>query len=427
MKAAAPSPWPLLMSKLRQAARAAVTTEDLSAAGLDAEALLRAGVIERRRGSRWRPPGCERHCVPNLDLDTRADEGLVGVACPHDPACWPGWQWVARPDMAEFSCSAETVFAAMRELNDLAPLQARLGEAIMPVGQMLRRGRSIPVVWMLQPTEPFDAICLGVKARLRASSLIVLLSQTAGQRIGIWPADNVVVLDIPDNQCGDLALWRALDAIDPAYRRSRITDAAAIFDDLTIEFATVPGARHIVRVNGHDLGAFRRSDLKFTRLLYLAAVRAKDPDTDGGGWLERWRLQGDDKDHDIEALRSELGKSRHPDLTPAELKALIKTSPNRDGRIRLAVHPRRIRFDPSLAQLTYVADLGTRNMKGNKRRTPGAKQLEENLRKGLKVAEMLLKAARETGMLPFEQGDGGEAGSAIPEVKPKSGLATPIR
>lgn len=427
MKAAAPSPWPLLMSKLRQAARAVVTTEDLSAAGLDAETLLRAGMIERRRGSRWRPPGCERHCVPNLDLDTSAEEGLVGVACPYDPACWPGWQWVARPDMAEFSCLSETVFAALRDSNDLAPLNERLDDTIVPVGQMLRRGRSIPVVWMLQPTEPFDAICLGVKARLGAGSLIVLLSQTAGQRIGIWPADNVVVLDIPDNQCGDLALWRALDAIDPAYRRTRITDAAAIFDDLTIEFATVPGARHIVRVNGHDLEAFRQSDLKFTRLLYLAAVRAKDPDTDGGGWMEKWRLQGDDKDHDIEALRSELGKSRHPDLTPAELKALIKTSPNRDGRIRLAVHPRRIRFDPSLAQLIYIADLGTRNMKGNKRRTPGAKQLEENRRKGLQVAEMLLKAARDTGMLPFDPEDGGEAGSAIPEVKPNSGLATPIR
>jgi hypothetical protein len=143
--------------------------------------------------------------------------------------------------------------------------------------------------------------------------------------------------------------------------------------------------------------------------------------------MEKWRLQGDEKDHDIEALRRELGKSQHPDLTPAELKALIKTSPNRDGRIRLAVQPRRMRFDPSLAQLTYIAHLGTRNVKDNKRPTPGAKQLEENCRKGLKVAEKLLKAARETGMLPTDQGDGGEAGSAIPEVKPKSGLATPIR
>jgi hypothetical protein len=68
------------LSKLRRAAKTVVTAEDLSAARLDAETLLRAGVIERRRGSRWRPPGCERHCVPNLDLDTRSEEGLVGAA-----------------------------------------------------------------------------------------------------------------------------------------------------------------------------------------------------------------------------------------------------------------------------------------------------------------------------------------------------------
>jgi hypothetical protein len=91
MKAAAPSPWPLLLSKLRQAARAVVTTEDLGAAGLDAETLLRAGVLERRRGSRWRPPGCNRHCVPNLDLDIRSEEGLVGVV---NRAGFPGGRFV---------------------------------------------------------------------------------------------------------------------------------------------------------------------------------------------------------------------------------------------------------------------------------------------------------------------------------------------
>jgi hypothetical protein len=192
MKAAAPSPWPILMSKLRQAARAVVTSDDLSAAGLDSETLLRAGVIERRCGSRWHPPGCERPCMPSLDSETRSEEGLVGVACPYDPACWPGWQWVARPDMAEFCCPAEKVFAALRGPNDLQPLDGEFGGTIVPVGQLLRRGERIPVVWMLRPTEPFEAICLGVKAKLGASSLIVLLSQTAGQTIGICRADNVV-------------------------------------------------------------------------------------------------------------------------------------------------------------------------------------------------------------------------------------------
>jgi hypothetical protein len=414
MKAAAPSPWPLLLSRLRLAAKAVITATELRTEGLDGETLLLAGVIERRRASQWRPPGCERHCMPNLDLDARTEEGLVGVACPHEPACWPGWQWVAPPDMAEFSCSAEKVFAALRELNGLAPLQARLGETIVPVGILMRRSRRIPVVWMLQPADPFEAICLGLKARLGADSLIILLSQTAEQTIGVRQPGDVVVLDIRDDPSGDLALWRALDAIDPTYRRTRIADAAAIFDDLSVEFVTVPGERHVVRINGHDLGGFRQSDLKFTRLLYLAAARAKDPDVEGGGWMEKWRLHGDDKDHDIEALRSELTKSPHPNLTPAELKALIKTSPIRDGRIRLAVHPRRIRFDPSLAELTFVADREARGMKGKKRRTPGAEQLHENRRKGLTIAEKLLKAARETGVLPLISRGWGRSGLGHP-------------
>jgi hypothetical protein len=365
--------------------------------------------------------------VPNLDLDIRSEEGLVGVACPYEPACWPGWRWIARPDMAEFSCSAGKVFAALRERNDLAPLDHGLGDTIVPVGQLLRRGRCIPVVWMLQPTEPFDAICLGTRARLGADNLVVLLSHTTGQTVNVCRPGNFVVLDIPDDRYGDLALWRALDAIDPTYRRTRITDATAIFDDLTVEFATVPGERHVVRINDHDVVGFRQSDLKFMRLLYLAATRAKDLDVEGGGWMEKWRLHGDDRDHDMEALRNELAKSPHPDLTSAELRALIKTSPSRDGRIRFAVHPRRIHFDASLARLAFVADLRTCSRTDKKRRTPGADQLEENRRQGLRVAEKLLKDARKTGVLPLNLGDGGEAASAIPEMTANSGVATPIR
>ena len=79
MKAAAPSPWPLLLSKLRLAAKVVITDADLSSAGLNAETLLRAGVIERRRGSRWRPPGCERHCLPNLDL-AEVQSGIMPFA-----------------------------------------------------------------------------------------------------------------------------------------------------------------------------------------------------------------------------------------------------------------------------------------------------------------------------------------------------------
>jgi hypothetical protein len=386
---------------------------------------LLSGVIRRRPARRWRPPGCEGHCQPNLDLETRAHEGLIGVACPHDPACWPGWQWVARPEMAAYICRAADVFAAVRNINGLVPLTGEVGQPIVAVGRLQRRGRDLPVVWMAQPVEPFETICVGLKARLEADGLIVLLSQTVGKTVGVCHPGNVVVLDIPGDGNGDLGLWRALDAIDPAYRRTRVADALAVFDEVTMTFATVPGDRHIVRINGYALSGFQHSDLKFIRLLYLAVARAGDADVDGGGWLEKWRLQGDDKDHDIEALRRELAGSPHPTLGPNELRALIKSSPNRDGRIRLGVHPGRIRFDASLAALAFVTE-GAPGSKGKRDPTPGAERLAHNRRTGLKTAEKLLKAARASGVLPVARGDGGAAAAAIPEQAPNSAMASPI-
>ena len=94
MKAAAPSPWPLLLSRLRLARRAVFTRAELDEAGLDAEDLLRLRIIERMDGAQWRPPDCEQVCMPNLDLESRRCDGFVGVACPDEPACWPGWQWL---------------------------------------------------------------------------------------------------------------------------------------------------------------------------------------------------------------------------------------------------------------------------------------------------------------------------------------------
>lgn len=398
MRAGAPSPWPLLLSKLRRARRAVVTGAELVAAGLEPEALLRAGVIDRADGARWRAPGCERHCRPILDLESRSTDGVVGVGCPHDPPCWEGWRWVPRGDMDEYACSAARVFAALRVENDLAPLDAEVSPPFVPVGMLRRRGRRIPVVWAMLPRDPFEEICRGLRSRLGGDGLFVLVSHTAGRPVASRLAGDVVVLDL--GVTGDLGLWRGLDAIDPEYRSTRVGDPAAIFDDVVMEFATIPGERHVVRINGHDFGGFRTSDLKFLRLLYLAAARASDPDVENGGWLEKWRLQGDDKDHDVEKMRGELRRHDHPSLSPEERFALIKSSPKRDGTIRLAVHPRRIRFDDSLAAFAFLGDPATA-LTSRKRRTPGAKTLADNRRRGVAVAKKLLADARNLGVLPM--------------------------
>ena len=398
MRAETPSPWPFLLSRLRSARRAVVTRDEIVAAGLDPEALLRTHLIERQGGARWRPPGCEWGCHPNLDIESRQDESLVGVACPHEPPCWPGWQWVASDAMEVFTCPAERVFVALRETNGLQPIDAELDGTAVSVGLLARRDWQLPVVWMPGSPPMFREICNGLRATLGGDGLVVLLSRPSAWRAGTRFPGDLVILDVWETADGDLALWRALDVLDPDYRRHRVSDPTAIFDDLSIELATVPGERHVVRVNGHDLDGFRQSDLKFMRLLFLAACRAADLDIDGGGWMEKWRLQGDDKDHDIEALRKELEKSSHPDFGSEELRALIKSSPARDGRIRLAVHPRRIRFDPSLASLELIGERQTKSKRGTRRRTPGTKKLEANLRQGAQVAGQLLAAARKLGV-----------------------------
>lgn len=406
MRAGAPSPWPFLLSKLRQAYRATVTHAELAAAGLDAQELLRARVIERVGDGRWCVPDCQHDCYPALDFDARRDEGLVGVACPEDPACWPGWRWHPIHIVELFSCPAANVFSALRGANELDQLDAAFSSSVVPVGTLARRGKRIPVVWMLLPFEPFAEVCAGLRGKLAGDGLVVLLSRPGAIATAVRMDGGIVALDVPDGDDGDLGLWRALDVLDPGYRQRRAGDALAIFDEVSVDFATVPGVRHVVRINGHELGGFQKSDVKFMRLLYLAAARAADPDVDGGGWVKKTKLQDDDKNHETEAVRAELERYHHPDLGSDELKALIKTSPRRDGKVRLAVRPSRIRFDGSLADLQLIGEQQTQPAAGKRRRTPGAKQLAANLQQGRQVAEELLAGARKLGV-PAPKDHGG--------------------
>ena len=395
MKPAAPSPWPLLLSRLQLEHSAVVARGELEAAGLDAEGLQRARIIERMDAARWCPPDCEQICIPNLDLESRSGDGLVGVACPNDPACWPGWQWVPRSALETYRCPAERVFAALRGRNGLAPLDAPLDPTIIPVGILRRRGRRIPVVWMLHPEATFDTTCRGLAQQLSADGLIVLLSRPGGQVLDVCRPGNIVAVRLPVTNDGDFSLWRALDALDPSYKSTRIKDRRAIYDEVTMEFATEPG-KHVVRINGHDCGGFQLSDLKFARLLLLAGSRTADDDREGGGWIQKFRLDGDEKDHDVEELRKALAHHPVPGLLAADMKGLIKSSPEKDGRIRLALDPNHIKFDRSLGSLRLLDNLGGDSR--TKVRTAGRELRIANYRKARKTVELLLKKARKLGV-----------------------------
>ena len=398
MPGEARSPWPLLLSRLRLGSRVAVSRAELEQAGLDADHLLDLQVLERAAGRPWRPPECEHLCEPNLDWQTRRAEGLVGVACPHEPACWPGFRWFPTPEVEVFSCRADRVFSGLRERNGLEPLDLPPGTPAVPVGIYARRGKRFPVVWMPARPPGFEDLCRGLAYRLAGDGLVVLVSRLVPGEAGRACESAAVVLDLADAPDGDLRLWRVLDLVDPDYRRRRLEDGGALFDDVHIELATEPGVRHVLRINGIEHGGFQRSDVKFTRLLYLAAQRAADPDVEGGGWLKKTRLQDDDKNHETEAVRDELCRPDHPDLSAEELRVLVTTSPRRDGTVRLAVHPRSIRFDGSLARFQFVGEQQTEPRSKKRFKTPGARQLAQNLQAGREAAEQFLAAARTLGV-----------------------------
>jgi hypothetical protein len=194
-------------------------------------------------------------------------------------------------------------------------------------------------------------------------------------------------------------LHRALDLLDPSYRAGRVDSPTAIFDEVVLEFAEEPGTRHVVRINGQDFGGFQKSDLKFLRLLMLAAARRRDADVDGGGWLDKFKLQGDEKDHDLEAVREELRKYDHPALNSDERAALVKRSPSRDSKVRLAVAPTSIVFHESLTSFQLIGEQQTQAKSNPKKgRTSGQSQRAANFAKRDQVAKKLLAEARKLGV-----------------------------
>jgi len=288
--------------------------------------------------------------------------------------------------------AARQVCESLREANALDPMNgASLSDGVFVVGRLARRDKRVPVVWMPSSPPALDETCRGIHQKLSEDGLVVLLEESASPRL-VEPG--VVLLARGEHD--DLQLWRALDLLDPAYREGRIKSKTAIFDDVAIEFAHVPGERHVVRIAGSEISSFGLSDQKFLRLLCLAAARRADPDVDGGGWLDKFKLEGDEKDHDLEALRRAMGAKVYGTLSPKERRALIKASPKRDGRIRLAIDPRHVHFDDSLAQLGFISDLPGTGSK--KTATPGSKAHAENMQHSRKISERLLKLARELGL-----------------------------
>ncbi len=287
----------------------------------------------------------------------------------------------------------------LRAANGLQPLDLEV-EGAVAVGVLARRGRRVAVVWLRREVDNLETVANGIRARLDGLDLALLLPPDLRRAPDRLLADGrIVFLAPPTTGNGDLALWRALDLLDPRYRERRPTDPTAIFDEVMLELATVPGQRHLVRINGHEFGGFQKSDQKFLRLLTLAVARAFDDDVEDGGWIKMVKLQvADEKNKGLEKLRIELRNHDHPDLTEAERAALVKTSPNGDSTVRLALDPHRIVFDASLADFRFIGEQQTKTKSGERRRTPGADELEKNLRHSRAVSKKLVDGIRKLGL-----------------------------
>lgn len=408
MPARAPSPFPLLLSRLRRTRSAAFSHAEIVNAGLDPNALLGAGLIKRAPAADWSPPECEHCCRPGIDLESRAAEGFVGVTCPYEPPCWPGVEWFKVDDITLYTASLSDLLRAVATANGLTPLDAKVEAPFVSVGFLDRRGLRVPVVFAPRPTGAFDTACVGLRHQLARDALIVLLGGGSVPRATTLLSEHrVVIQELPIDKAPDLGLAQALDAIDPGYRRRRVSDPHAVFDDVYLEFADVPGDHHVVMINGRPIDGFRSSDQRFLRLLLLAAQRASDLDVDGGGWIDKKTVAIVKSNEDeLSELRQALQSDGVPDFAGQELAALVKTSPRRDGTIRLAIDPRHIRFDESLANFRMIGELATKAKKRSTRSTPAGEKLARDQASARTVCERLLAAARALGVPGGGKGGG---------------------
>ena len=378
-------PWKLLLTKLQRSDDARVSYAEVMAAGAEPVLCVRERVLEYGKDDDYEPPGCLHGCLPNVNYDLGAAEGLVAVACPEEPPCWPGWTMVPRTEVEGLRCRSKDVFAKLDARHRLEPLPKPVPKPFLGVGLTRRRGMSIGVVWLRAPKLGFEQLCRGLRADLGVHGLVVLVAKKPPT--SLTALDKIVPFELDVDATGNLGLERAIDELTPDYRTRVLEDPLLDLDYVRLRLST-RRERHVVELNGLDFGGFRKSDLKFLRLLLLATARKFGPDD---GWIDKSRLRdGSDKDPALNDLRADLGKYDVQGLGEEERKALIRVQRG-TGRIRLGVPPENITLDASLAELTFVAPTTTAKKDGTKAK-PTKKQEE-----GLQNAATLLRDCRRLG------------------------------
>lgn len=372
--------WAQALSRLQRTDSPRFSFAEVRGLGLEADELIGGGAFTYAGFDAVRAD-CECGVMPAFDFQTRAAEGLVGLACAGSPSCSRGWQWVSRGEHEHVRTDAQAVFSAIAGANALQPMAAAVPEPFIPVGRLLRRGLDIAVVWCRVAGPMLQVLGRGLSASLRQPMIIVVPSSSGNER-----TEGFEVISLRHEETTRLDLLAGVERLTPNHRERVLEDPTLDLDYVSVRFATRPGDRHVLEINGHDFGGFRKSDVKFLRMLLLAAARKNGANE---GWIDKSRLRdGDDKDRALERMREELVTYDVPGLSEGERKALVRAH---KGQLRLGVPPANIEFDASLASLEFVAPTTTTKRTGAKTiATP--KQAD-----GLKNAALLLRDCRRVG------------------------------
>ena len=342
--------------------------------------------------------GCPRQVLER-------DDGTLEAVCGNVPAECPPLR-LKKPQLAVLRLDRSALLS-----GSVASLQARellraapggLANGLLPLGLLERAQGTLLVVLGTPESAGLHGALLELKRLARADVVAVLVDDERPER---RTADGIVELPIGKDST-QLRLWRAVRLAWPESWAERATANEALLEEVQLEFASEP-ERHVVRLNGVEVAAFRVSDAKFARLLLLAATRAAAVDVVAGGWLKKApALQLDEKEKDLADVRKGFYEDLTDDfagLPELERKALIQTSPAHPGMVRLALHPRHLRFDDSLSGLRLLGEKQAAPKTPSKRATSGAAELAHNQAQSRAKTLKMLAAARKLGVaLPSE-------------------------
>ena len=363
--------------------------------------LIEAGIVTTETSDTLVLPGCPHGC--SLDV-VRLDDDRLVVECPTDPPCFEGFREVSEAELQRVVLLPERLARVVADRNGLRVGNGKDVDAAWCCGEKRFRDRRLFVYLTGAPT-PTLLLAINERIRSLANAHALIYYGSAPDPVVVREANRLGYalrpLPVGDSWDFDLNLVDVYDALNPDYLQGREDNARFVFEDVEIAFAEEPGKRHILEMRGVVHAGFTISDKRFSRLLLLAAHRKVDPDVYNGGWVGRDELdlggKGKNYTEILDALANP-GDGVNCGLRADDLRLLVRTNPDNDGTIRLAVDPSNLTFDESLRSFAILNAPARRpTSKGGRERYHAGHN--KDLKKGAKRAsEFVARSLKLIGM-----------------------------